>query len=59
MKKNIFIIGSIVILTISALTFIYFSNDHKECSNSLKISSENNGKHIKEETHICNEKFNF
>ena len=59
MKKNIFIIGSIVILTISALTFIYFSNDHKDCHNSVKISSDIKGKQIKEETHICKEKFNF
>ena len=73
MKRSIFILGLILISTISALSFIYFSNDHIECetvvnntSDSLTNlsqifinTSDSNGNIIKTEEHNCKEKYNF
>ena len=59
MKRNIFIIGFILIVTISVLTFIHFSNDHKECFTEISTETDSNGNVVKEEKHICKEKYNF
>jgi hypothetical protein len=59
MKKNIFILGSFLIVTLSVLTFIHFSNDHLECHTDISTKIDSNGNVVKEEKHICNEKYNF
>ena len=58
-KKSILIFSSILIVTFSILAFFYFSNDHKECSNEVKITKNVDGNQIKEKIHICKEKYNF
>jgi len=59
MKRSIFILGLILISTISALSFIYFSNDHIECETVVNNTSDSNGNIIKTEEHNCKEKYNF
>lgn len=59
MKRNIFILGLILVITISTLIFIHFSNDHKECFTEFRTKMDSNGVVIKEQVHICNEKYNF
>lgn len=59
MKKNILILGLVLILAISVLTFIHFSNDHTECETAVKTTIDSNGTVIKTEEHICKEKYNF
>ena len=58
MKRKI-IFGLILVLTISALTFIHFSNDHIECETIFDRKIDSNGIVIKTEEHICKEKYNF
>lgn len=59
MKKNILVLGLILIGTISALIFIHFSNDHKECDTVTNTTTDSNGNSVKTEEHICKEKYNF
>jgi hypothetical protein len=59
MKISILILGSILILTLSVLTFIHFSNDHIECITIVKKEMDKNGNKITKEEHICKEKYNF
>jgi hypothetical protein len=59
MKRNILILGLILVATISALTFIHFSNDHEECFIEISTKIDSNGNEVKEEKHICEEKYNF
>ncbi len=59
MKRIIFILGLILVSTISALTFIHFSNDHEECFTEISTKIDSNGNVVKEEKHICSEKYNF
>lgn len=58
MRKKAFII-TIGILTFGILTFIHFSNDHKECSKVTEHHIGQNGEKISTERHICKERFNF
>ncbi len=59
MKKNILILGLILIGTITALIFIHFSNDHKECDTVTNSLTDSNGTSVKTEEHICKERYNF
>jgi hypothetical protein len=59
MKRSILILGSILILTLSVLTFIHFSNDHKECSTNVENKVDKNGNNVVTRNHICQEKYNF
>jgi hypothetical protein len=59
MKRIIFILGLILVVTITALTFVHFSNDHEECSTEISTKIDSNGNVVKEKKHICNEKYNF
>ena len=59
MKRNILILGFILVVTITALTFIHFSNDHEECFTKITTKIDSNGNVVKEKKHICNEKYNF
>ncbi|MBP6146807.1 MAG: hypothetical protein KA463_06435 [Flavobacterium sp.] len=56
MRKSLL---AIVVITISALVFIHFSNNHEECSTEIKNSTDAYGNITKEEKHICREKYNF
>lgn len=58
MKRKI-IFGLMLVLTISVLTFIHFSNDHIECGTVVNTTIDSNGIVIKTEEHICKEKYNF
>ncbi len=53
-KRLLTSILSIVVLTIAALTFIYFANDHKECGNTTTHTLG-----IVSQKHICKERFSF
>ena len=59
MKRNIFILGLILVATISALTFMHFSNDHEKCITEISTKMDSNGNTVEEEKHICKEKYNF
>jgi hypothetical protein len=59
MKRSVLILGSILVLTLSVLTFIDFSNDHIECVTIVKKEMDKNGKKINKEEHICKERYNF
>lgn len=59
MKKNILILGSIVLVAFSALIFIHFSNDHIECEVISNSETTSDGDIVITEQHICNEKYNF
>jgi|688.fasta_scaffold1274504_2 hypothetical protein len=59
MKRSILILGSILVLTLSVLTFIYFSNDHKECSKYVENKVDTNGNNVVSKKHVCKEKYNF
>ena len=58
-EKSILIFGLILIITFSIVTFLHFSNDHKECFNKVKITTNVDGIQIEERIHICKEKYNF
>ena len=53
------VISGIVILTISTLIFIRLNNDHKDCSVETIFSKNNKGEEVKNEKHICKEKYNL
>lgn len=59
MKRNFLVLVSILIVTLSVLTFIHFSNDHKECSTSVDNKVDKNGIKIILEKHVCKENYNF
>jgi len=59
MKRSILVLGSILILTLSVLTFIHFSNDHKECSTFVENKIDKDGNNVVSEKHVCKEKYNF
>ena len=46
MRKSLL---AIVVITISALVFIHFSNNHEECSTEIKNSTDAYGNITKEE----------
>jgi len=59
MIKKIIIFGAIFFITFSFFSFIHFLNDHKECSNIIHSKVDSKENLVKEEVHICKEKFNF
>ena len=59
MKYNILTLFSIIIITISGLIFIHFSNDHVECETTSESVKKADGKFVITEKHICKEKYNF
>jgi hypothetical protein len=59
MKKIILIISALIFFTLSTVAFIHFSNDHMGCSTENKTKIDSNGILVKEEKHICKEKFSF
>ena len=59
MIKKTVIFGAIFLITFSIFSFIHFSNDHKECANEIYSKVDLKGNFVKEEVHICKEKYNF
>jgi|694.fasta_scaffold98847_2 hypothetical protein len=59
MIKKIIIFGAIFLITFSICSFIHFSNDHKECRNEINSKLNSKGNLVKEDVHICKEKYNF
>jgi hypothetical protein len=59
MIKGFLMFFSIVMVTISIVTFIHFSNDHLECRNDSKTVVDQYGNTVKTEKHICKEKYNL
>jgi hypothetical protein len=59
MKKLHITLLLFLIISITAILFIDFSNDHKECTTKTKISNDKQGNQVKELVHHCNEKYNF
>ncbi|WP_299887898.1 hypothetical protein [uncultured Lacinutrix sp.] len=60
MKKIITVLACIAVLFIVAITFIHFTNDHKECLNVEEVVYSKNGSKKKmTNKHICNEKYNL
>ena len=59
MKKQIYIILSILSFAFISVVFIHFNNDHKECFVLKEQSELQDGTVVKVEKHICNEKYNF
>jgi hypothetical protein len=65
LMKNIkpqVIISAISIFILAAIggtLFIINSNDHKECATSVYYYTNSKGEKVKEEKHICKERFNL
>jgi Na+/H+ antiporter NhaC len=59
MKKSIYSVSVVIVLTIVVLFFIRYSNDHKECSTETTVTKDASGNKIQESKHICREKFSF
>ncbi|MCH2034563.1 MAG: hypothetical protein MK202_13715 [Tenacibaculum sp.] len=50
---------SFITLTLSALLFVWKSNDHNECESEEIVEIKKDGSQIKTTKHICKEKYNF
>ncbi|MBB6609882.1 hypothetical protein H7F15_02425 [Pontibacter sp. Tf4] len=48
-----------LVLTCSALFFIWKSNDHQECEETIVRTTDAAGNTVVEKQHYCKEKFNF
>lgn len=59
MKKLHITLLLFLIVSITVILFIHFSNDHKECVTQTKISKDKQGNQVKELMHQCHEKYNF
>lgn len=62
MKKRllpIIILGAIFLITIVALKFIELSNDHTHCETITEEYVDENGVSIKNEKHVCKERFSI
>lgn len=59
-SKVIFSATSIFILAaIGGILLIRYGNDHKECATSVSYYTNSKGEKVKEEKHICKERFNL
>lgn len=47
------------ILTVSAVLFIRYSNDHKECSTVTEKTVNTNSETVVTTKHVCKEKYSF
>lgn len=55
----IIILGAIFLITIVALKFIELSNDHTHCETITEEYVDENGVSIKNEKHVCKERFSI
>ena len=58
-NKLILTIFFLVTVTIAALAFVRKANDHMECIQTVKHTTDNKGNEVVEKEHICREKYNF
>lgn len=59
MIKKIILFSAVLIIIFSLYGFIHFSNDHIECKTEITSKVDSKGNLVKEEVHICKEKYNF
>ncbi len=60
MKIKIFTLIAIVAFAfIGAAIFVNVSNDHKECSDVTKQTTDANGNTVTVKEHVCKEKYNL
>jgi len=52
-------LGLIAILTVGAVYFIWKSNDHLECSETIVRTTNAAGNPVVTKQHICHEKYSF
>lgn len=52
-------LGAIFLITIVALKFIELSNDHTHCETITEEYVDENGVSIKNEKHVCKERFSI
>ena len=52
-------ISIFILAAIGGILFIINSNDHKECATSVYYYTNSKGEKVKEEKHICKERFNL
>ena len=52
-------ISIFILAAIGGILFIINSNDHKECATSVYYYTNLKGEKVKEEKHICKERFNL
>jgi len=57
--KPLYALIAIVVLTLSALFFIWKSNDHLECEETIVQTTNAAGSTVVEKQHMCKEKFRF
>lgn len=57
-KKTISFSATLIVI-FSLYGFIHFSNDHIECTTEINSTIDSKGNLVKEEVHICKEKYNF
>lgn len=58
MKRTILFSATLIVI-FSLSGFIYFSNDHFECTTEINSKIDSKGNVVKKEVHICKEKYNF
>ncbi len=57
--KKIILFNATLIVILSLYGFVHFSNDHIECKTKINSTIDSKGNLVKEEVHICKEKYNF
>ena len=59
MIKKTILLSSTIFVIFSLYGFVHFSNDHIDCINEITSKLDSKGNLVKEEVHICKEKYNF
>lgn len=57
--KLLYAFAAIVMLTLDALFFIWKSNDHLECEETIVQTTDAAGNPVVEKQHICREQFSI
>ena len=57
--RKVILFSAVLIVIFLLYGFIHFSNDHLECSTEITSKVDSKGNLVKEEVHICKEKYNF
>jgi len=57
--KPLYAFMAAVILAVSVVFFIWKSNDHLECSETITCTTDANGNQANTKQHVCHEKYSF
>lgn len=61
MKKRSFLIAIalLLVVTLGTVLFIHYSNDHKECEETIVHTTDTNGNDVVVTEHHCKENFHL